>query len=82
MSVCLGAQRVLPPKVLRVVVLHEVAGCLACKVCLGSQSYCVAKQWEVQISAEVQVHHSWVSTSHPNLSSYIEVEGMPLRLRQ
>ena len=64
------------------IVLEEVDGLLAHEVSLGSQSYGIAKEWEVKVGAEVQIQHTRVSTSNTYLCASLEMERMALRLRQ
>ena len=82
MRACLALQRLVPPKMLGVVLVLEEAGLGAAEEGLGSQLHGIAEEREVDVGIEVDSHGTGVETRHTQFASQIEVERTALRLGQ
>ena len=81
MGTCFAVQRLVPPKVLGVELIHKEYGFRAIKVSIGCQLYGISEKRKVQIGIEVNRQRTSISTRHAEFTGEVEVERLALSLR-
>ena len=82
MSACLAIQILIPPNVLRMVILKEEGCWGTMEIGLCCQLYGIAEEWEVEVGIEIDGQCPGVHSRYAQFCFQIEMECLSLTTRQ